>query len=208
MYHIYPTLLNQYYLYKNEQKNAAGELLVPKEKLLASINREASPTTMSQQRGINFENAVITGKGAEAFDEGVIENVQNLLPKKYKTQVFNKFYLGKMEVYGYVDVLGEGRAIDIKTTQNYQPGSHQHNFQNLYLLGLKSKGVTQLDYIITDFAQVYVETYYLRSYNFTPMLEVLDEFAKFLEINRSLIRNTKIFGQDKPAPALPLFPNF
>ncbi len=207
MYHIYPTLLNQYFLYKTKVTKADGSPLIGFEQMLAAINRDAKPTTDSQQKGIDFENAVITGKGAENFPEKIIEEVQNRLPKRYKTQVFNKFQIGRVEVYGYVDVLGEGRAIDIKTTGKYVEASHAHNFQNLYLLGLKKQGVSQLDYLITDFEQVYTESYRLRSFNFNPLLEVLEDFTKFLELNRSLIRNPKIFGEEKAPPTLPLFPN-
>ena len=90
MYHIYPTLLNTYSLFTEKVVDKNGDLLVTFEKLIASINREAKPVSDPQQTGINFENAVITGKGASAFSENILEQIRNKLPKKFKTQVFSK----------------------------------------------------------------------------------------------------------------------
>jgi hypothetical protein len=207
MYKIYPTLLNQFYLFKTEAKKADGSIMVAKTDLMASINREPRPQTESQTKGVNFENAVVTGKGEDDFAADIIEKVRGMLPKNYRTQVLSKFTVGKTEIYGFVDIVGEGRAIDLKTTAKYSPGKFEMNFQNLYLLGLKAKGISQLDYIITDFSQVYVESYNLRSYNFGPMLQLVEEFTKFLELNRKNITNPKIFGEEKALKALPLFPN-
>jgi hypothetical protein len=207
MYKVYPTLLNQFYLFKTQAKKADGSIMVTQADLMASINREPRPQTESQTKGVNFENAIVTGKGEEEFPTQIIEKVRQLLPKSYRTQVMSKFQVGKTEIYGFVDLVGENRAIDLKTTASYSPGKFQMNFQNLYLLGLKAKGITQLDYIITDFTEVYQETYQLRSYNFNPMLLMVEEFTRFLELNKKAINNPKIFGEDKLPKSLPLFPN-
>jgi hypothetical protein len=208
MYHIYPTLLNTYSLFNRKIKDEKGVLYVSFEQMIASINREARPVSDPQQTGINFENAVITGKGAEAFPDLILEKIRAKMPAKYKTQVYTKFIVRNVEIYGYIDVLGEGRAIDLKTTNNYKSGKYENNFQNLYLLGLRNKGINQLDYLVTDFTDVYVETYHVRQFNFTPMLDEIETFTKFLELNKSLITDRKIFGEDNLPKVLPLFPNF
>jgi hypothetical protein len=208
MFHIYPTLLNTYSLYLNKVTKSDGTLFVSYDQLLASINREKKPSTEPQKKGIDFENAIITGRGEEAFKENVLEGIRSKLPTKYKTQVFTKFIVRNVEIYGYIDVLGEGRAIDIKTTSDYKPGKYSNNFQNLYLLGLKNKGVSQLDYVITDFNEVYVESYHIRQYNFNPLLDEIEQFTRFLELNKSLITDRKIFGEDNLPKSLPLFPNY
>lgn len=207
MYHIYPTLLNTYSLFTEKVVDKNGEILVTFDKLIASINREAKPVSDPQQTGINFENAVITGKGADAFSENILDQIRNKLPKKFKTQVFTKFTVRNVEIYGYIDVLGEGKAIDIKTTNSYELGKYADNFQNLYLLGLRNKGVNQLDYLVTDFTNVYVESYNVRQFNFNPMLDKIENFTRFLELNKSLISDRKIFGEDNLPKILPLFPN-
>ena len=61
---------------------------------------------------------------------------------------------------------------------------------------------------MTDFQEVYIETYHVRQYNFNPLLDQIEEFTKFLELNKSLITDRKIFGEDSLPKALPLFPNF
>jgi hypothetical protein len=208
MYHIYPTLLNTFALFNKKIKDGNGELFVNFEQMIGSINKEAKPVSDPAQKGINFENAVITGKGAGAFPEHILDKVRALLPNKYKTQVFSKFVVQNVEIYGYVDVVGEGRAIDIKTTNAYKTGKYIDNFQNLYLLGLRNKGINQLDYLVTDFNDVYVESYNVRTYNFTPLLDEIETFTKFLELNKSLISDRKIFGEDNLPKELPLFPNF
>lgn len=208
MFHIYPTLLNTYSLYLNKVTKSDGTLFVNYDQLIASINKEKKTTTSPQKKGIDFENAIITGRGEEAFNENVLEGIRAKLPTKYKTQVFTKFIVRNVEIYGYIDVLGEGRAIDIKTTSDYKPGKYSNNFQNLYLLGLKNKGVSQLDYIITDFSAVFVESYHIRQYNFNPMLDEIEQFTRFLELNKSVITDRKIFGEDNLPKGLPLFPNY
>ena len=208
MFHIYPTLLNTYSLYLNKVTKSDGTLFVSYDQLIVSINREKKPATDPQKKGIDFENAVITGRGEEAFKESILEGIRAKLPAKYKTQVFTKFIVRNVEIYGYIDVLGEGRAIDIKTTSDYKPGKYTNNFQNLYLLGLKNKGVSQLDYVVTDFNEVYVESYYIRQYNFNPLLDEIEQFTRFLELNKSLITDRKIFGEDDMPKGLPLFPNY
>lgn len=207
MYHIYPTLLNTYSLFNRKVKDGNGELFVNFDQMISSINREAKPATAPQTKGVNFENAVITGKGEDAFADTILDKIRAKLPAKYKTQVFTKFVVRNVEIYGYIDVLGEGRAIDLKTTNNYKSGKYSNNFQNLYLLGLRNKGITQLDYLVTDFNEVYVESYNVRQFNFNPMLEEIETFTKFLELNKSIITDRKIFGEHSLPKALPLFPN-
>jgi hypothetical protein len=207
VYHIYPTLLNTYSLFARKVTDSNGQVFVSFDQLIASINKETKPVSDPQQTGINFENAVITGKGEEAFSETILEKIRANLPTKYKTQVFTRFVVRNVEIYGYIDVVGEGRAIDLKTTSNYKPGKYSTNFQNLYLLGLRNKGINQLDYLVTDFAEVYMESYNVRQFNFNPMLDEIETFTRFLELNKSLITDRKIFGENNQPKSLPLFPN-
>jgi hypothetical protein len=205
MYKIYPTLLNTYSMYLNETKNSAGELMVPFEEMIDRINRVKKPTTQAQQKGINFETALTTGSGEEQFPENILEKMRSLLPPKYKTQFYVQTVVGEVQLYGYVDLVGGNKAYDIKTTRSYTAPKFEDNFQNLYLLGLKKWGITTLDYLITDFTEVYVESYDFDSYNFSPLLEVLDNFVWFLEQHRKVIRDKKIFDEKLGSNQLSLF---
>jgi hypothetical protein len=205
MYRIYPTLLNSYIMYAEESTNSSGELLVSYQDLLDKINRVPKPTTEAQQRGISFETALTTGAGEEQFPEKIISQMRNILPPRYKTQFYIQTRVGNITLYGYVDVVGGNQAFDIKTTRKYSPNRFADDAQNLYLLGLKTYGIEQLSYLITDMEEVFVEEYKTSQYNFGPLLERLDNFTYFLENNRSKIRNKKVFDAKPNDNQLSLF---
>ncbi len=198
-YRIYPTLLNAFLRYERRAALTADEA-EPKQELLDRINRVPQPTTAPQQRGIDFESALVTGEGQEVFPEMILDRMRRQLPRRYRTQVYVKAVVrGDIEIYGMVDVLGGNRAIDIKTTARYEPPKFHLNPQNLYLLGLHTWGVDQLDYLITDFKDVYVESYRYDTYDFEPLLDGLVRFSSFLEENRPLITDKKVLREPKTA---------
>ncbi|MCY7349962.1 MAG: hypothetical protein LH606_04760 [Cytophagaceae bacterium] len=192
-YRIYPTLLNSFLYYEQQIQSADGSVLVAFQDLIDRINRVKKPATVAQQRGIDFESALLTGEGEEVFPQPILSEMRRKLPPKYRTQVYVKAVVrGDIEVYGLVDVLGGNRAIDIKTTARYEAPKFAFNPQNLYLLGLHPWGVEQLDYLITDFNGVYVETYRYDTYDFEPLLSGLERFAGFLETNQPLITDKRV----------------
>lgn len=195
MYKIYPTLLNTFSLYQKAITNAVGERLVSFEELIDRINRVPKPTNEAQQKGVDFETALLKGEGEAHFSAEIMQQMRSQLPPRYRTQVYVQARIKEVLFYGFVDVVGGNRAIDIKTTNNYQLGKFEYNHQNLYLLGLRDMGIRRLDYLITDFSEVYVESYHLQSYNFQPLFDDLMTFVEFLEDNRSLITDAKIFGK-------------
>lgn len=198
-YRIYPTLLNAFLRYERQAAVLADEMGA-KQELLDRINRVPQPTTAPQQRGIDFESALVTGEGQEVFPETILDRMRRQLPRRYRTQVYVKAVVrGDIEIYGVVDVLGGNRAIDIKTTARYEPPKFHLNPQNLYLLGLHRWGVDQLDYLITDFNDVYVESYHYATYDFEPLLDGLVRFSTFLEENRPMITDKKVLREPKPA---------
>jgi hypothetical protein len=192
-YRIYPTLLNTFSLYLHEAKNTEGQLYVSYEELINRINRVYKPPTEAQQRGVSFEGALLKGDGEEVFPASILAQMRAKLPNRFKTQFYTSVVVRDIEIYGFVDVVAGNRAIDIKTTSSYQPDKFLHNHQNLYLLGLKRWNIKQLDYLITDFEEVYTETYYYDTYDFEPLLNELFQFVDFLETNREQITDKKIF---------------
>lgn len=191
-YRVYPTLLNEFGKYLNSPTQEA------KRSLLNRINRVSDfdeETLRKFKKGISFEEAIVKNK-SHNFDPKIIEEAQNLLPTLKILQVPLKFVFENIQFYGYADVVGEGRVIDIKTTSSYKPLKFQFNFQMLYLYALKDKGCLQMDYLIYDFQKIYVESYFLSTFNFNPMLDQMTLFANFLEENRSLIKDRKIFVEN------------
>ena len=101
--------------------------------------------------------------------------------------------------------MGDHIAFDLKSTSYYEPGRFVKNHQNLYLLGLQKYGIERLDYVITDFKQLYVETYELNHYDFNPLYEQIEAFILFLEDHKKFIRDKKIFDRKANDNQLSLF---
>jgi uncharacterized protein Usg len=205
MYRIYPTLLNSFAYYEAQILDSHGSILVDTQEMLDRINRVRKPTTQAQQRGIDFEKAVVTGENEDDFKEGIIEKARLLLPQKYKTQFYSEARYKNCLIYGYVDLVGGDRAVDLKSTRKYEPYRFALNHQNFYLLGLEKYGIKTLDYVITDFEEVYQETYLLDSYDFKPLYQQVDNFVDFLEQHKKLIRDKKIFDKKTDNNQLSMF---
>ncbi|GAB4032208.1 hypothetical protein [Spirosoma jeollabukense] len=185
-YRFYPSLLNVFSRYLQ-----GGNLTV--QSLIDSINRVPTPTTAAQERGVSFEEAIVKGTDEERFDPEIIKKVRKLLPRPIvETQVYCQWEIDDVLFYGYVDLIGKFKAVDLKTTASYQPGRFVHNHQNLYLHALKRKGIKLMEYVITDFADVYVESYTL-THPIDKQLEEIRLLKTFLEEHRPLITDKKIF---------------
>ncbi|MFD2574416.1 hypothetical protein ACFSUS_27525 [Spirosoma soli] len=194
-YRFYPSLLNVFSRYVGGGNLSAQELI-------DSINRVPTPTTAAQERGISFEEAIVKGTDEARFDPDIVKRVRKLLPRPIvDTQVYCQWQIDDVLFYGYVDLIGKFKAVDLKTTASYQPGRYVHNHQNLYLHALKRKGIKLMEYVITDFQDVYVESYAL-THPIDKQLEEIRLFKAFLEEHRSLITDKKIFvnaGEDPSA---------
>ena len=186
-YNLYPTLLNLFDYYQKGY--------IEKAEFLNRINRVPLPPTESQAKGSSFEEAVIKGVNEESFDTEIISKVRALLPRPMlKTQVYCEYQLENVLLYGYIDVIGKTLAVDIKTTNSYQPGRFAHSHQNFYLPALRSKGIRSLRYIITDFQDVYQENYD-QTIDFSVQKTQIKLFCNFLEEHREEITDRKIFGK-------------
>jgi len=173
--------------------------------LIDRINRVKKPTTNAQQKGIDFERAVTLGENEEAFAEGIIDQARELLPAKYKTQFYVEARYKNAQIYGYVDGVGDTVAFDLKSTAYYEPNRFLTNHQNLYLLGLQKYGIQRLDYVITDFKQVYVESYDVNNIDFSVQYAQIEQFILFLEENKKFIRDKKIFDRKSSDNQLSIF---
>jgi hypothetical protein len=186
-YNLYPTLLNLFDYYQKGY--------IEKAEFLNRINRVPVIQTESQARGFSFEEAVIKGVNEDSFDAEIISKVRALLPRPMlKTQVYCEYQLENVLLYGYIDVIGKTLAVDIKTTNSYQPGRFAHSHQNFYLPALRSKGIRTLRYVITDFQEVYQENYD-QTVDFAVQKIQIKLFCDFLEEYREEITDRKIFGK-------------
>lgn len=199
-YRFYPSLLNTFSRYIN-----GGHL--DAQQLIDSINRVPAPTTAAQERGTSFEEAIVKGTNEDRFDPDIIKRVRKLLPRPIvDTQVYCQWEVDDVLFYGYVDLIGTYKAVDLKTTGTYQKDRYLFNHQNLYLHALKRKGIKLMEYVITEFqpdgrTNVYVESYAL-THPIDRQLEEIRQFKAFLEEHRALITDKKIFvaaGEDADA---------
>jgi CRISPR/Cas system-associated exonuclease Cas4 (RecB family) len=191
-FRLYPTLLNEF------GKYLRSPTLEMRSQLLNRINRIRDfddATLKRMKKGSNFEDAVLKNR-PHAFENQIVEKVRDMLPTSRVEQMPIKFTHQNIQFYGFADVVGEGKVIDIKTTSSYKPNKFQHNFQNLYMYALKDRGCIEMEYIIYDFKDIYIETYQLANYDFSSMLHHMELFAEFLEDNRQFITDKKIFVEE------------
>jgi len=193
-YRFYPSLLNTFARYLRGGNFSEQDLL-------NSINRVPMPTTASQQRGVSFEDAVIKGTDEDQFDPALLRQVRELLPRPIvETQVYCQWEIDDVLFYGYVDLIGKFKAVDIKTTGSYQKDRFLFNHQNLYLHALKRRGIKLMEYVIAEFrpdgtAEVHLESYSLM-HPIEKQLEEIRLFKAFLEERRTQITDPKIFVAD------------
>lgn len=111
---------------------------------------------------------------------------------------------GNVLVYGFIDELMPTTVNDIKTTSSYSVGKFKNHFQHLvypYALMKNGSDVRTFEYNIVEFNKGgYVVDTYTETYVFNPKRDIpiltshCEEFIRFLEENRELITDKKIFG--------------
>lgn len=108
---------------------------------------------------------------------------------------------GDVLLYGYIDELMPMSVHDIKTTGSYYVGKFKDHWQHMvypYCLMQNGSDVRLFEYNITDFKSTYTE-----SYTFVPERDIpilinhCEEFIRFLNDNRDLITDKKIFAEDE-----------
>lgn len=122
------------------------------------------------------------------------QRVEAILPTAY----------GNVLVYGLIDELMPTSVHDIKTTGSYTVGKFKDHHQHLvypYALMKNGSDVRTFEYNIVEFNKGgYVVDTYTETYVFNPERDIpiltnhCEEFIRFLEENRELITDTKIFG--------------
>lgn len=111
---------------------------------------------------------------------------------------------GNVLVYGVIDYLMPTTVNDLKTTGNYTVGKFKGHHQHLvypYCLLSNGSDVRTFEYNIVEFTKSgYIVDTYTETYVFKPERDIpiltnhCEEFIRFLEDNKNLITNKKIFG--------------
>ena len=110
--------------------------------------------------------------------------------------------LGTVELYGVIDELMPLSVHDIKTTSAYYVGKYKAHWQHVvypYCLTQTGSDVRLFEYNVTDLRQTYTETYLFDPGRDIPRLVAhCEDFIRFLQENRELITDKKIFGGNNP----------
>lgn len=111
---------------------------------------------------------------------------------------------GQVLVYGLIDELMPASVHDIKTTGSYQVGKFRHHHQHLvypYALMQTGNDVRTFEYNVVELGRgdsvtgIYTETYVFQPERDIPVLrDHCEQFVRFVEENRHLITDKKIFG--------------
>lgn len=108
---------------------------------------------------------------------------------------------GDVLLYGYIDELMPMSVHDIKTTRSYYVGKFKDHWQHIvypYCLMQNGSNVRLFEYNITDFRNTYTESYMFVPERDIPILtNHCEEFIRFLNDNRDLITDKKIFAKDE-----------
>lgn len=106
----------------------------------------------------------------------------------------------KVKLIGCIDQLLPFKICDTKTLSKYSAFKFRHNWQHVvYPFCLHQNGVmiNDFEYVITDFKNTWTELYVYDWEKDVPRLkEHCERFIEFIELNRALITDTKIFSND------------
>lgn len=102
---------------------------------------------------------------------------------------------GLVEVYGVIDELMPLSIHDIKTTSKYEAFKYKNNWQ--HIVYPFCTGINDFEYNITDFKDTYTEKYVFDKERDTERLKKhCERLIEFLELNKELIIDKKVFGND------------
>lgn len=110
---------------------------------------------------------------------------------------------GTVLLYGYIDELLALSVHDIKTTSKYKAGKFRNNWQHIvypYCLNKNGNPVNDFEYNVAVLGtnntyQTFTEHYHYRpEAHDTLLVNHIEHFINFLEINKKLITDKKIFN--------------
>lgn len=208
-YKIYASLIDGYYWYRKSEKDEAFQNFIDR------INRveTTDPAVLKRMRqGIEYENLINARlKSGELYTEPEIE----VGPYKFQTatinqiiselqgsikQVYCQTEIENFMVYGYADFVLMDRIIDTKKVGNYDLGKFTNGIQHhLYPLCLTDMG-NQINYF--EYWGIAGDDLLKEQYKFdyaesrAIVLNECRELEWFIETNRDLITNTKIFWNE------------
>jgi len=168
-------------------------------------NKKSEKVEMQSDREIGTVKALYNGRSFvfplsvclefSRYFKGAVSQVycDAILPTKY----------GDVYLYGYIDELLIDKVHDIKTTSNYEAWKYRKNWQHrVYPFCLDQQGnkISAFEYNILEIKgdkhKIYKEYYnYDRERTEGELTAICEQFIEFIEQNKKLITDTKIFNQ-------------
>lgn len=219
-YSIYPTLIDSFYWYKRgfntkeEMLNKINRIKSPMPEAAAKgvafedcVNNiiKSGVATHPLLKGSFFEKQYQDANFPDTkftfnFKGDLILKIAAKLANCSKMQEYIQANVstpvGVIKVYGFIDFSYPDKFIDLKTTGSYKDKKfkdyNQHKCYPL-LAQLNGRKVYDFLYYVTDFNDTYVEPYKHTSALKDEFIRDLVEFTEFLERERELITDKKIF---------------
>lgn len=192
MYQITPTLLDAFARFERHQDEESFNDLINK------INRIKSETTEHKLKGIAFENAVNGLKSDFYFEPDLISKVQSKIINNTGIQVEISAEYNNVRYYGIADYTFPEMILDLKGTGNYYYGKFKKKNQfpvYSFIKELNKEPIRQFKYLVSDYTNIYQETYLPSQKVYDDLLEFTGEFIRFINHFKKHITNPAIFGK-------------
>ena len=211
-YKFYATLLHAFNWYQvSESENAEQEFIdkinrvpITDEK---ALERMEIGTQLNDLIDYNLKHNLIENREFITTDKfefsseivnKITHHLQGSIPQYY-TETIIRCNGNSVLVYGYIDYILTNKIIDLKTTKTYELGKYKDSMQmHLYPICLfNNEGIIadEFEFLVTDFKEVYTETYPINLIDSNTKLAVTcNLLIEFLEAKKELITNKKIFG--------------
>jgi len=203
-YNFYATLFDAWRWFLDSEKDTAHQDFIDRLnrksfKSDAAEKGKAFEECVNELMNLDISGQVVKYKNFE-FDKNILLDVYNRV-KGYSSQIYVERQiqtsLGQVKIYGYLDKLGFGRVVDIKTTSRYEFPKFLGNFQHhVYPLCLAERcKILESEYIITDFKSVYTEQYrFDEEESMNKIKSVSEDIIEFIEYHKGLITEQKLFN--------------
>lgn len=208
-YKFYATLLDAFQWYKNSQSEDAFTEFIDRVNRVPFESEAADKGTAFNEavdmclKGEEVKDGCMVLVGRFGFEQSLVNQFTDRLSgalSQVHTSALIETDRGLVEVYGYIDELLPGEVIDIKTTKSYTFPKYLHNWQHVvypYCIYRNTGHQSTFTYLVTDFKEVYDESYqYKHERDEVRLRNICEELIEFLETYRHLITDKKVFAEE------------
>lgn len=208
---LYPSLIDQL-MWVRKMNNRQDKF----DELISKINRiKPSEFPEAALKGMQFEDCVNKLLKRESlqeldgdyvtenfsFSKELVDKIASRLVNHTKQQEYIQAIVptsvGNVKLYGFTDYTYPDKIVDLKTTGKYSIGKFKDNAQHgCYSLIKKYNGkpINEFIYLCTDFKNVFVDREKITSQLHDEFNEKVVDFYGFINENRNLITDKKIWG--------------